>query len=225
MTGSLLLALVGLALFDSVNPSLFIAQFYLITTPRPIPRLLSYIAGVVVANIAGGVLLLSGAQAFLVGLISQMDAATLNWAKLVLGLALLLFGLLFRIMKAQHTTAKQPRSLHPLHTFALGIVVMVNELTTALPYFVAIERIAQAQLDTVSNLLLLVLYNTLFAAPLFGFVILFLAFRERFTARLDQLSQAVSYWTPRLVKYGSILFGGVLMVDATWRILTEAKLF
>ncbi|HEU4324350.1 MAG TPA: hypothetical protein VFS21_14450 [Roseiflexaceae bacterium] len=58
MSLALLATIGGIALLDSLNPSLFLAQFYLLTTARPVPRILSYIGGVVAANFLGGLLFL-----------------------------------------------------------------------------------------------------------------------------------------------------------------------
>lgn len=225
MSLALTASLVGIALFDSLNPSLFLAQFYLIATPRPVPRLVSYIAGVLLVNFVGGVLLLGGAQAFIASFLQNLEGGVLYGAQLVLGLALLLFGLRLRTKAGADPEVKTPRSLHPGHTFLLGMVVMLNEITTALPYFIAVERISQAQLSVPGDLFALVLYNLVFALPLVGFLTLFVVYRQRFAARLQQVSRAVRVWTPRVVKYGSVAFGAVLAVNAAVYLIVGRALF
>jgi cytochrome c biogenesis protein CcdA len=94
--------------------------------------------------------------------------------QLLAGMALVIFGFVFKATSdsAQDVT-KKLRSISPVHTFLLGIAVMLNEITTALPYFVAIERIIRAQMDTIGNLLALAGYNVVFSLPLFGFLALY----------------------------------------------------
>lgn len=225
MSLALTASLVGIALFDSLNPSLFLAQFYLIATPGPVPRLVSYIAGVLLVNFVGGVLLLGGAQAFIGSFLQNLGGGVLYGAQLVLGLALLLFGLRLKPKAGADPVVKTPRSLHPGHTFLLGMVVMLNEITTALPYFFAVERISQAQLSVPGDLFALVLYNLVFALPLVGFLALFMVYRQRFAARLEQVSRAVRVWTPRVVKYGSVAFGVVLGVNAAVYLIVGRALF
>lgn len=225
MSLALTASLVGIALFDSLNPSLFLAQFYLIATPRPVPRLVSYIAGVLLVNFVGGVLLLGGAQALIASFLQNRGGGVLYGAQLVLGLALLLFGLRLRTEAGVDPVVKTPRSLHPGHTFLLGMVVMLNEITTALPYFIAVERISQAQLSVPGDLFALVLYNLVFALPLVGFLALFMVYRQRFAAQLEQVSRAVRVWTPRVVKYGSVAFGAVLAVNAAVYLIVGRALF
>lgn len=214
MSATLLVSLIGIALVDSLNPSLFIAQFYLLTTPQPIPRLLSYIAGIVLVNFTGGALLLGGVQTVVTNLLSTISDDAFKSMQLVIGLAILGFGLWIKTTAPSSGEVKKPRSLQPRHTFVLGMVVMLNEITTALPYFVAIERIVQAQLSAFSNLLALVVYNMVFSAPLLAFVALFIIYRQRFAMQLNRITQVIQKWTPRVIKYGSLVFGAVLAIDA-----------
>lgn len=214
MSATLFISLIGIALVDSLNPSLFIAQFYLLTTPQPIPRLLSYIAGIVLVNFTGGALLLGGVQTVVTNLLSTISDDAFKSMQLVIGLAILGFGLWIKTTAPSSREVKKPRSLQPRHTFVLGMVVMLNEITTALPYFVAIERIVQAQLSAFSNLLALVVYNMVFSAPLLAFVALFIIYRQRFAMQLNRITQVIQKWTPRVIKYGSLVFGAVLAIDA-----------
>lgn len=225
MSLALSASLVGIALFDSLNPSLFLAQFYLIATPKPVPRLLSYIAGVLVVNFFSGLLLLSGAQALMATFLQNLGGGILYGSQLVLGLGLLLFGISFGASSKTNHEPKKPRSLSPAHTFLLGMVVMFNEITTALPYFFAVERISSAQLPVFGDLLALVLYNLVFALPLLGFLMLFLIFRQRFAGKLERVGQAVQRWTPRIVKYGSVGFGAVLALNAVLHFALGRALF
>jgi len=218
MTLTLAVSIMGIAAVDSLNPSLFIAQFYLLTTPRPVPRLLSFIAGILVVNFGGGVLILAGVRSLVADVFSSMNGNTLHGLQLALGIALLGFGLWYKIQPKSNSEgsieAKKPRSLLPIHTFVLGMVVMLDEITTALPYFVAIERITEADLSSLNNLVLLALYNIIFSLPLLGFIGLFVMYRQRFASQLARISQFVQIWAPRLTKYFSVLFGGVFMINA-----------
>ncbi|MBL8162353.1 MAG: GAP family protein [Anaerolineae bacterium] len=214
MTLSLMLSLTGIAVVDSLNPSLFIAQFYLLTTPKPAARISAYIAGVLVVNFFGGLLVLGGVRTVVAEFFSSISPAVLSGGQLVLGVVLVIFGLWYSAVPQPQAEPKKPRSLLPVHTFLLGMVVMVNELSTALPYFLAIERIAQAQIDVATSVGALILYNGIFALPLFGFLALFLAYRSRFTRQIDAINRWIQKWMPRLLKYGALILGLVLIAAA-----------
>lgn len=212
MTLALLLSLVGIAVLDSLNPSLFVALVYLMTTPQPTLRSLSYIAGVLHVNFAGGILILSGARTLFNDWFTDISDSTLTLLQLVLGFALIGFGWWMKLDADMNPTRK-PRTLSSFHTFILGMVVMLNELTTALPYFIAIERLAQAQLGTVDNLLALIIYNLIFAAPLLGFLGGFLLLRQRLLHSLEKMNHWLGYWMPRVIKYGAVVFGVGLVIE------------
>lgn len=223
MTLPLILSLAGLGLVDSFNPSLFIAQFFLLTTPRPTARVLAYIAGGVLAYFVGGVVILSGLSVVITRVMTSIQPNVGYALVIALGIALLAFGVVVKAPKAE--AVKQPRSLAPLHTFFLGVVVIGNEVTTALPYFAALERIAQAELDAPSSLIALLIYNGVFALPLLAFLGAFLIFRERVVPRLERIGAVMLKWAFVLVKWGSVSAGIALIAHAGAYFLTGTPLF
>jgi cytochrome c biogenesis protein CcdA len=214
MMTALILGMLGLALVDSVNPSLFVTQFYLLTTERPLPRMASYIAGVLLVNLAAGLVVLMGIQFFLVDLFAQITPRVWRSLELLAGLVLVGVGLAVRGRKGTERSARLPRSLHPLHTFLLGAVITMQEVVTAAPYLIAIERIAQAQLSLLENLLLLALYNAIYIAPLLIVIGVFVASGTRMLDRLARINRAISIWLPRLFGYVCLLAGAALTIDA-----------
>ncbi len=214
MTATLLATITGIALADSLNPSLFVAQFYLLTTPDPVPRIVSYIAGVLAVNLGGGLLVLAGFRT-LVGRYLAAVPPAVGWGLvLAAGLALLAFGLWYR-PRASSEPARTPRSLRPAHTFLLGAAVMLNELTTALPYFVAIERITAAGLGVAGNVVAMLLYNAVFALPLIAFLAALLVHRQRFTAQIARVREATVRWIPAILRWGSVVVGVALTAWGT----------
>jgi len=213
MTGTLVLTLMGIAALDSLNPSLFFAQFYLLTTPRPVMRILSYIAGVLTVNVIGGWLILNNARVMVADFFASINPQVMMIVQIIMGLALILFGLLYQA-KPSEDEEKKPHSLHPLYTYGFGMLVMLNEITTALPYFVAIEHIAQAQLPFTGNLVALAVYNIIFALPLLAFLGLFLLFQERFAAAIAAIRVWSQIWIPRILKAAAIVFGAFLIFEA-----------
>ncbi|MBC8098764.1 MAG: GAP family protein [Armatimonadetes bacterium] len=214
MTLTLLGTLIGIAVFDSLNPSLFLAQFYLLTTPQPEKRILSYILGVLVANFMFGVIVLAGLGAVASALFQQIPLDWVNVMQGLLGIGAVVFGVRYQATPQIGDVTRKPRTLGVAYAFAFGILVMVNELTTALPYLVALERMTTAGLPPLSNLMTLLLYNSVFSLPLFGFLALFMRYGSRFTVQIDRITRWVQVWTPRLLKYGTLGFGLLLLVSS-----------
>jgi cytochrome c biogenesis protein CcdA len=217
---SLLATLIGIGIVDSLNPSLFIAQFYLLTTPKPTNRVIAFIAGVWVVMVLGGILILGGVRTFVTENLSNLPETPVLIAQLVLGVVLLIFGWRYNAKPAETGEAKKPFSSTLLAAFVLGMVVMVNEITTALPYFIAIERIADANLSWSLNIVALVVYNVVFALPLFAFLGGFLLLKDRFTSQIESINAFIARWTPRIVKYGALILGVVCVVDGVGRLLS-----
>jgi cytochrome c biogenesis protein CcdA len=212
MSGTLALTLMGITILDSLNPSLFFAQFYLLTTPRPALRVLTYIAGVLTVNALGDWLILNNARSVIAEFLASINPQVLTVIQIILGIAILVFGLWYQAKPAADDE-KKPESLHPLYTFGFGMLVMLNEITTALPYFVAIEQIAQQKLPLIGNLMALALYNAIFALPLVAFLVLFLLFQEWFARGIAAIRVWSRVWIPRIVKAVAVLFGFFLIID------------
>lgn len=214
MNIELILSIILIAVLDSLNPTLFISQLYLLTTPQPIVRTLSFITGILVVNFTGGLLILLGLRTVIGDFINTFTPSTLYGIQFLLGAGLIAFGMWYRAKKVTTSEHKPPLSLRPFFTFVLGMIVMLNEITTALPYFIAIERIVGANMGFGGNLAALVLYNFVFSLPLFGFVGLFLGYRQRFDGQITVINQWIARWTPRVLKYGALIFGILLALNA-----------
>lgn len=225
MTLTLLASLTGIALIDSLNPSLFFAQFVLFTMSRPVERILLYIAGVLTANFIGGWLILNGVRAAIADVLASAPGTLMYGIGAALGVIALLFGALYRPKTTATIDPKRPRSTSLLFSYFFGMIVMVNELTTALPYFVAIEQIGAAQLNAADVLLALVLYNLIFSLPLFAFLGGYIVLRGRFTTALDTITRWTLSAAPRLAKGFAIVLGGVLVVNAAAFFATGVPVF
>jgi cytochrome c biogenesis protein CcdA len=222
----LILPIIGIALLDSLNPSLFIAQLVLLVTARPTTRVITYIAGVLVVMLVGGVVILMGARQIVTDAIGSISPTTGSSLLLVVGIIMLFVGWRMKWdAPANATPGKQLHSLNPLATFGFGMVVMINEITTALPYFVALERIAAARLDLATTAVLLILYNIVFALPLFGFLIAYLYARERFITQVDAINRWIATWVPRMVKIIFIGGGTVLVLHGALFFITGQGLW
>lgn len=213
MTFSLVASLMGIAAVDAFNPSLFVTQFFLLTTPKPTVRILAYIAGVLVVYYGGGLLVLTGLRTFIVAFFESLSPTVIYGFQGILGVACVIFALRLK-MELQFEDARKPRSLLPIHTFVLGMIVMGNELSTAMPYVVAIEQIAHARLTLIETLFVLGLYNLIFSLPLFVFLALFLCYRVRFGAWLEPINRWLQRWIPRIVKVATLSFGLILILNA-----------
>jgi cytochrome c biogenesis protein CcdA len=211
----LLPAIVGLAVVDSINPSALLATIVLLLRGRRArPLVAVYLVAVLATYLAIGVVLTLG-----LGLTPQAvihsDATYLVQG--VLGAAMLAYAVLAPSRRRQRDPVEHPRlpaAMRPATVFALGMVVTLLELPTALPYLGAVGALTRADLAPADWLPLLVLYNLIFVLPpvllLAGHVVL----GERAEAVLGELRDRLG----RAAREGFLwllgLVGFFLLADA-----------
>jgi cytochrome c biogenesis protein CcdA len=100
------------------------------------------------------------------------------------------------------------------------MVMTGQEVTTALPYFVAIERMAQAGLTFPESVGGLLWYNLIFSLPLWAFWGAFIVYRQQFTAQLGAITRWMEVWLPRISKWAMLILGVVLIGYGLWSLLT-----
>ena len=219
MLGSLL-ALLCLALLDSLNPSALAMTLYLLTTGARTGRVLTYIAAVFVTYFAIGLGLMLGLGALLgtfQGIFETTEAYTVQ---AVIGAAMLIYSFSPNKLGAQDEAeeAKAPRSQGFAGTLLLGVTITAAEFPTAFPYFGAIGILNSLNLSFSGWLPLLLGYNLVFVTPpllLFGAYQVFggrhKAWFERYEKRLKHEARETMLWIVGIV-------GFLLLADALSRL-------
>jgi hypothetical protein len=117
----LFIAVLGLALLDSLNPMLFAGELYVLRGAHPERRAFAFIAGVFVVMVVGGVLLAGGLTQWVATYFSRLPDGVWLQAQVALGLGLVLFGLSYRTqaeVRAGWSVANQCKTW-----FSLGALV------------------------------------------------------------------------------------------------------
>jgi hypothetical protein len=189
VTLELALALVGLAVVDSINPSALVVAAVILTKSRPdqrLPGLLAYVAGIFVSYLALGLVVLAGIEGVL-GLARDLaDSRAVLIGQAVAGGLLLLYAVLapatVDARKRRRRDELLQRSLRPALLFPYGAYVTVVELVTALPYLAALALLGNAGLPFPAGLAVLIVYCLVFVAPPLGVAVLYRRQRERIDA-------------------------------------------
>ena len=216
---SLLGYLVAIAAVDSLNPTATALQIYLLATPKPVGRSISFITGIFVAYWTVGLLATLGLARF-IQWVFETHSEWMSLIQCILGIALLYVGWTLNSSSNAHQPLKnKPNSLQPIHTFFLGMSVTLLEAPTALPYIAAIERIAQAKLSLSDLTGLLSIYNLVFVMPLIGLLGIYIAFQSRSTELLKRINQAITTWSPKILRVLLLITGTFLLVNCITSIL------
>jgi cytochrome c biogenesis protein CcdA len=157
-----LVAVFGLALIDSVNPSAIpVTLYFLLTSRSYTSRVLTYLAAVFSSYLLIGMLLLLGLDVIWDYLYSPTAYAVQG----IVGALMLIYGILAPSDTTEGRTTRLPRSQRLGPIFLLGVTITVVEFSSALPYLAAIAILTNADLAASQWAPLLVVYNLIFVLP------------------------------------------------------------
>ena len=213
---ALLSSLVAIAALDSLNPTATAIQVFLLSTPKPIARSIAFVVGVFTAYWAVGLLITLGLGEAIAALVNQVSLAlpsSIYGLQFLLGVVLLVIGWKLNSFE-QRKTERRPKKLTLTSTFVLGLAVTIWESPTALPYLAAIQQIVRANLDWLSIIAILGLYNLIFVFPLIVLLGIYILLQGRSTALLHRINRAIEQWGPRILRVVLIVLGAALVLDS-----------
>jgi len=157
-----LVAVFGLALLDSLNPSALLVTLYLLTQPRAGVRVVTYLSAIFVTYLGVGVALMLGLGALLRGVGGALESPLAYALQGGVGGAMLLYSLLAPAEPKRAPSVPPPQGRALWGTFLLGVTVTVLEFPTAFPYLGAIGILTSADLSPSQWLSVLLVYNLIF---------------------------------------------------------------
>jgi Sap, sulfolipid-1-addressing protein len=187
VTAALLAGVAGLALLDALNPATIagVALLLLAPMPRPVRAAAGFVAGAYLTVLALGAVVYIGADV-------AADAAGngLIWVRRIAftaaAVALSVAGL--RRLRARIRPAVTvPGWVNPVSAAVLGLVMTGADLPNAFPYFIAIERIVNADVGTTRALVIIAGYALVYCLPCLLLLIAGAARGERVRRRLGNL--------------------------------------
>jgi cytochrome c biogenesis protein CcdA len=158
---------VSIGLADSLNPTTIAPALYLASGEHARARLIEFTLGVFAVYFVGGALIALGPGQLLLSLVPKPDAEDRHVIEVVVGVAMLVAaGLLWQHRERLAKRRMPTPSAEGKSSAILGATITAVELPTALPYFAAIAAIVGSGLDPARQLVLLLLFNLCFIAPL-----------------------------------------------------------
>ncbi len=216
---ALLPSLIAIAALDSLNPSAIALQVYLLGTTKPIPRSIAFVIGIFFAYWTSGLLAVLGLdrliQTVIVNSGFSLSTPLFYIIQFLTGIILSIVGVTLRI-PTQSEPVKAPQKLNLAKTFLLGMSVTILEFPTALPYFAAIEQIVRANLDLLSTMSILALYNLIFVLPPIALIVIYLFFhRQSFALTLLQrINRSIAVYSPHIIRFLILGLGIFLIADS-----------
>jgi hypothetical protein len=179
---SLVIAVVAIALPDSINPSLIAGELVAAGGRHPGMRALAFTVSAFVVTLAVGIALALGLGDLIASIVPK-PSKTLKYVLFTAAGALLAIGGVFIWIRREslggHTPKADPEKASHGSAVALGAGIAGVELLTAFPYFAAIALIVGARVSVAAKAFLVVLYCVVYVLPLLGIALVFLVMRDR----------------------------------------------
>lgn len=195
MSAGLLAAILGLAIADSFNPVTIVVITLILLTARarPAASAVTFVLGAftTVFLIGAAIFLAAGAAADVVG-----DG--LVWLRrivfFVAAITLLVAGVR-RLKDRQRKGVQLPGWFGVGTAFPLGVLMTGADLPNAFPYFIAIERMIDADVPAALGVPVLAMYAVVYCIPCLGLLALGMAHGDKVQARLQKVFDRFSTGT------------------------------
>ena len=165
MTAALLAGIAGLAALDSLNPATLVAVTLILlgSRSRPAQEALSFVLGAFGSVLTVGLVIYLGADAAA----ATLDDALTWLRRAAFGLAalVLLVSALRALRPRRRRAVGLPAWFNPFTAVGLGVVMTGADLPNAFPYFIAIERLVNADTPTGVAVLVLAGYAVIYCLP------------------------------------------------------------
>jgi cytochrome c biogenesis protein CcdA len=162
---------VSIGIADSLNPTTIAPALYLATGDRARERVTQFTIGVFLVYLLGGAAIALGPGQLLLSLFSHPHRIARAVIEIVAGVAMLIAAVWLWRHRERLSEREPPDFKADGRSSAiLGATITAIELPTAFPYFAAIAAIVGSGLDPARQVVLLVLFNVCFVAPLIGIV-------------------------------------------------------
>jgi Sap, sulfolipid-1-addressing protein len=179
---SLAVAVVAIALPDSINPTLIVAELFLAGDQHPGRRTIAFTLAAWTVTFLVGLAIALGLGDLILSVVPK-PGATVKYALITAaGVALMVGGtVLWTRRKALGSPGAASDGGHKSHgsPILLGGGIAGLELLTAFPYFAAIAIIVGSSASDPGKVLLLVLYCVVYTLPLIGIAVLCLVMGNR----------------------------------------------
>ena len=209
----LAVAVVAIALADSVNPSLIGGELFVATGEHPRRQTTAFAVAALVVTFVFGFALAVGLGDLILSLVPKPGRAVKYALMVVAGIVLVGGGAVVWIRRRTLVSANESDDQPPRHRPAalMGAAIAGLELLTAFPYFAAIAMIVGSRVSNVGKLSLLILYCVIYTLPLIAIAVVIAIMGQRAERILQPVGGWLSSHWPVVVAPLTAAFGiGVL---------------
>ena len=205
------LTLAPILFVDVLNPVLFAVMVYAVSTQRPIINSTAILLGHTLAYFSAGIIIALGLERIINRLENPHHIDFI--ISLLIGI-LLLWVTFSSNKKTGQQQNKNNTDLTPFKALGLGAIVNFVGIPFALPYFAVLDQILKADLAMPESLLILAIYNLLYALPFVIVPLLVITIGERSKPILLRINDSLERFSSFLMPVLLFLVGIFLISDA-----------
>lgn len=204
---------VSIGIADSLNPTTIAPALFLASGERPREQVARFALGVFLVYFVGGVVILLGPGELILALVPRPRHTGKHVIEIVAGVAMVIASVLLWRKRA-HLSRRHGSGarLGNLRGVLLGAMITAVELPTAFPYFAAIAAIVGSGLDPGRQVVLLLLFDLCFVAPLLMILATLWLAREH-------AAQILTAWRNFLQRHWPVLLSGVALLAGIFVVL------
>jgi cytochrome c biogenesis protein CcdA len=209
---ALIALVVSIGAADALNPSTLAPALFFAVGPHGRRDVVGFTLGVFAVSLAGGLALTFGPGQALLTRVSKPSPHTVHLIELIAGAAALPAAALLWHARAR-VAARLARSSQggERSAWLLGAGIMAVELPTAVPYFAAIAAIVESGHSDSTQILLLLLYNAAFIAPLVLLLVVLALAGARGAQIAARARVKLDLWAPRVAPAALVVASFVLI--------------
>ena len=164
--------MISIGFADSLNPTTIAPALYLATNEKnPRNQVAEFTIAVFAVYLVGGLAVALGPGQLLLALVPRPSKHLGYVLEIVVGVAMLTGAAFLWSYRSQLARREPPEVRTDRRSSAiLGATITAVELPTAFPYFAAIAAVVGSGMDVVRQVILIVLFNVCFIAPLLGII-------------------------------------------------------
>lgn len=211
MNMEILLIIIGLAILDTLSPTVIGITFYLLLKEKKkLYRLLIvYLMTVAILYFLLGLALLLGISLSLSFLQELFQNHFISWTIFLIGT--ILFILSFYMPKKKVTIPSLPSNSTSTSMIFLGVITFLIEGGTALPYFAAIGLMSTSSLTLPEWISILGIYNIIMVLPYLLLMVFYRLFGPWLQPFLQKLSNRLASSKDSALSWVVCIFGLVLI--------------
>jgi cytochrome c biogenesis protein CcdA len=219
---SLFATIAAIAAADALNPAPTIATAYLLSTPRPLKRVLTFLASAIITRVGVGAVLLLVFGRHIDRVIEALRSGKTRTSLQIAVSFLLVGGALYWWRKPRGATKgpedKKSSPATAARAFRYGVTLTLIECLTAIPYIGGLGSIERGRVSPVAQLVLVGLFNVIYHAPPLALVLLWRRSGQRSVDAIERARATVSRvfadrrWALVLLALGVGIFGWTVVM-------------